>query len=47
MAILIGCLGVVNSAFARVDRTNRYICNRWESSQGAGDLGDLLKGGVR
>ncbi len=48
IAILIGCMSVVNNAFARVDRdTNRYICNRWESSQEASGLSDLLKGGLR
>jgi len=48
MAILIGCMGIVSNAFAKVDRnTNRYICNRWENSQGASDLGGLSKGGIR
>lgn len=48
MAILIGCMSVVNNVFAKVDRdTNRYICDRWDSSQGASGLGDLSRGGVR
>lgn len=49
MVILIGCMSVVNNAFAKVDRdTNRYIRDRWSSSQQeASGLGYLSKGGVR
>ena len=48
IAILIGCMSIVNNAFARVDsNTNRYICDRWNSSQEVSSFNGLSKGGVR